>query len=172
MWPKRTLTLASIQIAFADHSGNLTFPIITFRTSNMWQDPKGARTMRAVLREAGRQALVRAVTHWSPHTAPARHFVQSSQKMRKKQRFLSFLHDVLQKVWENSVFSRFPRHFVDRPACSSSQCVDSYVLPCLPKPACQPAASRKTALSVRAPVNLLHLLQVLCHPSARLAMWS
>ena len=78
----------------------------------------------------------------------SRHFVQSSQKMRKtaffwafctmsckkcekteffhvfrdtlykvrrkceKQRFLSFLHDVLKKVWENSVFLRFSRHFV------------------------------------------------------------
>ena len=30
----------------------------------------------------------------------------------QKQRFLSFLHDVPQKVWENSVFSRFSRHFV------------------------------------------------------------
>ena len=32
--------------------------------------------------------------------------------MRKKQRFLSFLRDVPQKVWENSVFYRFPKHFV------------------------------------------------------------
>ena len=32
--------------------------------------------------------------------------------MRKKQRFLSFLREVPQKVWENSVFSRFSRHFV------------------------------------------------------------
>ena len=77
----------------------------------------------------------------------SRHFVQSSQNMRKniffafctmsckkcektaffhvfrdtlyefaenvkKQRFLSFLDDVPQKVWENSVFSRFSKHFV------------------------------------------------------------
>ena len=33
-------------------------------------------------------------------------------KNAEKQRFLSFLHDVLQKVWESSVFSRFSRHFV------------------------------------------------------------
>ena len=39
-------------------------------------------------------------------------------KIAKKQRFLSFLHDVLQKVLENSVFSRFSRHF----ARSSQKC--------------------------------------------------
>ena len=33
----------------------------------------------------------------------------------KKQRFLSFLHDVPQKVRENSAFSRFSRHFVQSP---------------------------------------------------------
>ena len=36
----------------------------------------------------------------------SKHFVQSSQKMQK-QRFLSFLRDVPQKVWENSVFFTF-----------------------------------------------------------------
>ena len=42
----------------------------------------------------------------------SRHFVQSSQKMRKISVFWAFCCDVPQKVWENSVFSRFSRHFV------------------------------------------------------------
>ena len=39
-------------------------------------------------------------------------------KNAKKTAFLSFLRDVRQKVWENSVFSRFSRHFVQ----SSQKC--------------------------------------------------
>ena len=37
----------------------------------------------------------------------SRHFVQSLQKMRKNSGFLSFSHDVPQKVWENSFFHVF-----------------------------------------------------------------
>ena len=39
---------------------------------------------------------------------------KNAKKKCEKQRFLSFLHDVPQKVRENSVFSRFSRHFVQR----------------------------------------------------------
>ena len=56
----------------------------------------------------------RKVSENSVFSRFSRHFLQSSQKMRKNMFFFfSFLQDVPQKKkWDDSIFSRFSRHFV------------------------------------------------------------
>ena len=65
------------------------------------------------LENSGVQHEVPGLIHQeAPHPNARYGEVQTLQGRRISQRFLSFLRDVLQKVWENSVFSRFSRHFV------------------------------------------------------------